>query len=133
MRIRSQELTGRPFVVSCASSGSSACTRAITPSVMPKILWTGIPSSSRSLRAPLATTTPRAFARSTRPAAIAARRVDLANARGVVVASGARKLRELLGIPVHNIFGITEGVIALVHAEDPLEAQDTTNGRPVSS
>ena len=65
-------------------------------------------------------------------AAIAAGRVDLTNARGVITPSGARKLRELLGIPVHSIFGITEGVITLVHADDPLEAQDTTNGRPVS-
>lgn len=64
--------------------------------------------------------------------AIAAGNVDLSSARGVIAASGARKLRELLGVPVHVIFGITEGVIALTHADDPLEAKDTTNGRPVS-
>lgn len=64
--------------------------------------------------------------------AIAAGSVDLSGARGVIAAGGARKLRELLGVPVHLIFGITEGVITLTHADDPLEAKDTTNGRPVS-
>lgn len=64
--------------------------------------------------------------------AIAAGHVDLANARGVIAAGGARKLRELLGVPVHLIFGITEGVITLTHADDPPQAQDATHGRPVS-
>jgi non-ribosomal peptide synthetase component E (peptide arylation enzyme) len=39
----------------------------------------------------------------------------------------------MLGVPVHQIFGITEGVITFTHADDPLEAQDTTHGRPVSA
>ena len=65
--------------------------------------------------------------------AIAARSVDLSDARGVIAANSARKLRELLGVPVHLIFGITEGVITFTHADDPLEAKDATNGRPVSA
>ncbi|WP_341958040.1 AMP-binding protein [Pseudomonas sp. RC10] len=59
-------------------------------------------------------------------------RVDLSNARGVIVANSAAKLQKLLGVRTHNIFGITEGVIALTHRDDPAEAHDTTNGRPVS-
>lgn len=58
--------------------------------------------------------------------------VDLSNARGVMAANSAPKLRQLLGLPVHHIFGITEGVIMFTHRDDPLEAIDTTNGRPVS-
>lgn len=65
--------------------------------------------------------------------AIESGRIDLSNARGVIAAGGARKLRELLGVRVHQIFGITEGVITFTHADDPLEALDTTHGRPVSS
>lgn len=59
-------------------------------------------------------------------------RVDLSNARGVIVANSAAKLQKLLGVRTHNIFGITEGVIALTHRDDPDEAHATTNGRPVS-
>jgi len=59
-------------------------------------------------------------------------RVDLSNARGVIVANSAAKLQKLLGVRTHNIFGITEGVITLTHKDDAAEAHDTTNGRPVS-
>ena len=66
-------------------------------------------------------------------AAIRSGDVDLSNARGVIAANSAPKLRALLSVPVHHIFGMTEGVIMLTHRSDPLEALDTTNGRPVSS
>ena len=58
--------------------------------------------------------------------------VDLSSAKGVIVANSAAKLRNLLGVRTHNIFGMTEGVIMLVHKDDPIEMQDTSNGRPVS-
>lgn len=58
--------------------------------------------------------------------------VDLSSAKGVIVANSAAKLRNLLGVRTHNIFGMTEGVIMLVHKDDPVEMQDTSNGRPVS-
>lgn len=60
-------------------------------------------------------------------------RMDLSNARGVISANSAPKLRALLGVPVYHIFGITEGVIMFTHPDDPAEALDTTNGRPVSA
>lgn len=60
-------------------------------------------------------------------------RVDLGNARGVLVANSAAKLQKLLGVRTHNVFGITEGVIMFGHREDGAEAHDTTNGRPVSA
>ncbi|MDT4804357.1 2,3-dihydroxybenzoate-AMP ligase [compost metagenome] len=60
-------------------------------------------------------------------------RVDLANARGVLVANSAAKLQKLLGVRTHNVFGITEGVIMFGHKDDSAEAHDTTNGRPVSA
>jgi non-ribosomal peptide synthetase component E (peptide arylation enzyme) len=65
-------------------------------------------------------------------AAIQAGRIDLSNARGVIATNSAPKLRALLGAPVYHIFGITEGLIMLTHPDDPQEALDTTNGRPVS-
>ncbi|RUZ72791.1 AMP-dependent synthetase [Mesorhizobium sp. M7A.F.Ca.US.006.01.1.1] len=65
-------------------------------------------------------------------AAIRAKDIDLANARGVIAANSAPKLRSLLGVPVYHTFGITEGVIMFTRPGDPLEAQDTTHGRPVS-
>jgi 2,3-dihydroxybenzoate-AMP ligase len=64
--------------------------------------------------------------------AIRSGELDLSNARGVIAANGAAKLRALLGAPVYHIFGMTEGVIMLTQKGDPLEALDTTNGRPVS-
>lgn len=65
--------------------------------------------------------------------AIKSGRLDLSNARGVIAVGGAAKLRQLLGVPVHVIFGMTEGVITLTHRDDPIEALNTTNGRPVSA
>lgn len=65
--------------------------------------------------------------------AIKAGEIDLSGARGVIAANSAPKLRALLGLPVYHIFGITEGVIMFTHEDDPLEALDTTNGRPVSA
>jgi non-ribosomal peptide synthetase component E (peptide arylation enzyme) len=64
--------------------------------------------------------------------AIQAGRVNLSAARGILAANSARKLRQLLGVRVHLVFGITEGVIMFGHRDDPEEALDTTNGRPVS-
>lgn len=65
--------------------------------------------------------------------AIQSGRIDFSNARGVIAANSAPKLRALLGVPVYQIFGITEGVIMFTHPDDPQEALDTTNGRPVSA
>ncbi|MCA8295566.1 AMP-binding protein [Burkholderia sp. AU30198] len=65
--------------------------------------------------------------------AIQSGRIDLSNARGVIAANSAPKLRALLGVPVFHIFGITEGVIMFTHPDDSQEALDTTNGRPVSA
>lgn len=59
-------------------------------------------------------------------------RIDLSHARGIIAANSAPKLRELLKVPVYHIFGITEGVIMFTHRDDPQEALDATNGRPVS-
>lgn len=64
--------------------------------------------------------------------AIRSRELNLANTRGVIAANSASKLRALLGVPVYTVFGITEGVITFTHKDDPIEALDTTNGRPVS-
>jgi non-ribosomal peptide synthetase component E (peptide arylation enzyme) len=64
--------------------------------------------------------------------ALASGDLSLAGARGVLAANSARKLRQLLGVRVHQVFGITEGVIMFTRADDPEEAQDTTHGRPVS-
>lgn len=64
--------------------------------------------------------------------AIKSGRINLAGARGVLTANSAKKLRELFGVRVHQVFGITEGVIMFTHRDDPQEASDLTNGRPVS-
>ncbi|WP_322062037.1 AMP-binding protein [Paraburkholderia sp. J63] len=64
--------------------------------------------------------------------AIQSGRIDFSNARGIIAANSAPKLRALLGVPVYHIFGITEGVIMFTHPDDSQEALDTTNGRPVS-
>ena len=64
--------------------------------------------------------------------AIADGTVDFSQVRGVITPSGVAKMRELLRAPVYHIFGMTEGVIMLTHEGDPLEALDTTVGRPVS-
>ncbi len=64
--------------------------------------------------------------------AIRSGEIDLARARGVIAAGGASKLRALLGVPVYTVFGITEGVITFTRHDDPNEALDRTNGRPVS-
>jgi non-ribosomal peptide synthetase component E (peptide arylation enzyme) len=64
--------------------------------------------------------------------AIKSGRISLAGARGVLAANSAKKLRELFGVRVHQVFGITEGVIMFTHRDDPQEALDITNGRPVS-
>jgi 2,3-dihydroxybenzoate-AMP ligase len=64
--------------------------------------------------------------------AIQSGHVDFSGARGIIAANSAAKLRALLGVPVYHIFGITEGVIMFTHPDDPQEALDTTNGRPVS-
>lgn len=58
--------------------------------------------------------------------------LDFSNVRGVITSHGAAQMRDLLGVPVYHIFGMTEGVITLTHEGDPIEALDGTVGRPVS-
>lgn len=52
--------------------------------------------------------------------------------RGVISASGAPKLRAILGAPAYHIFGMTEGVIMMTRDDQPLEVRDGMVGRPVS-
>jgi 2,3-dihydroxybenzoate-AMP ligase len=52
--------------------------------------------------------------------------------RGVVSASGAPKLRSILGAPAFHIFGMTEGVIMLTRDDQPQEVRDAMVGCPVS-
>lgn len=59
--------------------------------------------------------------------------LPLRKLRGVISANNAPALRELLGAPVHHIFGMTEGVIMLTRGDDPQVVQDTMVGRPVSA
>ena len=64
--------------------------------------------------------------------AIASGALPVANLRGVISANNAPSLRELLGCTVHHVFGMTEGVMMFTLAADPLLAQDTMHGRPIS-
>lgn len=64
-------------------------------------------------------------------AAVASGRIGLTQARGIITMNNAKKLHDMLHVPVHTIFGITEGVITLTHADDPVAAKETTHGRPV--
>lgn len=64
--------------------------------------------------------------------AIKGGKVNVRNARGIIVANSAKKVRELFGVPAYVVYGITEGMIMFTRRDDPLEALDTTNGRPVS-
>jgi 2,3-dihydroxybenzoate-AMP ligase len=66
-------------------------------------------------------------------AAIKAGQIDLSNARGIFAGNSAPKYRKLLGAPVYHTFGMTEGMIIYTHPDDPIEALDTTHGRPVSA
>src|SRR5205823_3216628 len=59
-------------------------------------------------------------------------RLHFGHVRGIVTTSGAARMRELLGAPVYQIFGMTEGVIMLTRDGDPQAALDATVGRPVS-
>lgn len=52
--------------------------------------------------------------------------------RAVFAANGAPAMRALLGVPVLHVFGMTEGTLMFVQPSDPLEVQDTMNGRPIS-
>lgn len=64
--------------------------------------------------------------------AIRAGKLPLRKLKAVTSANGAPKLRELLGVPVYHLFGMTEGVLMFVQEGDPLHVQDTMNGRPIS-
>jgi len=59
--------------------------------------------------------------------------LPLRRLRGVISASNAPALRQLLGAPVRHIFGMTEGVIMLTRNDDPQVVQDTMVGAPVSA
>ncbi len=65
--------------------------------------------------------------------AIASGELPLGSLRGVISANNAPALRQLLGAPVLHIFGITEGVVMFVRADDPQVVQDTMVGAPVSA
>lgn len=59
-------------------------------------------------------------------------RIDLSNGRGIIVANNPDKIRSKFGLPAYNVFGITEGVIMFTKSDDPLDALNLSNGRPVS-
>jgi non-ribosomal peptide synthetase component E (peptide arylation enzyme) len=52
--------------------------------------------------------------------------------RMVMCANGAAKLRATLGVPALHVFGMTEGTLMFAQPDDPIEVQDTMNGRPIS-
>lgn len=64
--------------------------------------------------------------------AIASGTLPIGDLRGVISASNASSLRDLLGCTVHHVFGMTEGVMMFALADDPLLVQDTMHGRPIS-
>lgn len=59
-------------------------------------------------------------------------KLNLPRLRASISPNGSPKLRQVLGVPVRHIFGMTEGVIMLTRGDDPQEVQDTMIGRPVS-
>lgn len=59
--------------------------------------------------------------------------LPLTRLRRAISPGGAPALRELLGVPVHHVFGMTEGVIMFTQPDDPQEVQDAMVGRPISA
>jgi non-ribosomal peptide synthetase component E (peptide arylation enzyme) len=57
--------------------------------------------------------------------------LPLRRLKAVVSANGAPALRELLGVPVLHLFGMTEGVLMFVQPDDPVVVQDEMHGRPI--
>lgn len=58
--------------------------------------------------------------------------LKLTRLKSVIAPNGAPRLRQILGVPVRHIFGMTEGVIMFTRSDDPQEVQDTMIGRPIS-
>ena len=65
--------------------------------------------------------------------AIESGKLPIDRLRGVISASNAPVLRQLLKAPVHHIFGMTEGVIMLTRQDQPQQVQDTMVGLPISA
>jgi len=65
--------------------------------------------------------------------AIEAGQMSFGSLRGAVTTNNSARVREILGVPVWHIFGMTEGVIMFTREGDPQEVIDTMVGRPVSS
>lgn len=56
--------------------------------------------------------------------------IDFKDARGIITASNAPRLRAMLGAPVYHQYGMTEGTLTGTREGDPSEAIDFTVGRP---
>jgi non-ribosomal peptide synthetase component E (peptide arylation enzyme) len=60
-------------------------------------------------------------------------RVSFSGAKGFSVTTGVERFRSFVGgAPSWALFGMTEGLLAYCNASDPIEAQYTTVGRPLS-
>jgi 2,3-dihydroxybenzoate-AMP ligase len=60
-------------------------------------------------------------------------RISFKDAKGFSVTSGVERFRSFVGgAPSWALFGMTEGLLAYCNASDPIEAQHTTVGRPLS-
>jgi non-ribosomal peptide synthetase component E (peptide arylation enzyme) len=60
-------------------------------------------------------------------------RIDFTTGKGFSVTSGVERFRAFVGgAPAWPLFGMTEGLLAYCNASDPVEAQHTTVGRPLS-
>lgn len=60
-------------------------------------------------------------------------RLDFTHVKGFSTASGAAKVRDILGgAPTWPLFGMTEGLLCYCNASDPDEARYGTVGRPLS-
>jgi non-ribosomal peptide synthetase component E (peptide arylation enzyme) len=61
-------------------------------------------------------------------------RISFKHARGFSVTSGVESFRSFVGGAASwALFGMTEGLLAYCNASDPIEAQHTTCGRPLSA
>lgn len=56
--------------------------------------------------------------------------IDFRDAKGVISANNAPRLRAVLGAPVYHQYGMTEGTLTGTREGDPQEAIDFTVGRP---
>jgi len=60
-------------------------------------------------------------------------RIDFTDAKGFSVTAGVERFRSFVGgAPAWPLFGMTEGLLAYCNSSDPVEAQYTTVGRPLS-